>query len=88
MKIASVYALAELAREEVPEEIKKLYSQPDLKFGPNYIVPTPFDTRVIEWVAPAVAKAAIDDKVAQKEITDWDKYKSALVARVDSKKDN
>lgn len=85
MKIAAVYALAGLAREEVPEEIKKLYNKPDLKFGPDYIVPTPFDSRVIEWVAPAVAKAAIEDKVAQKEITDWDKYKSALVARIDSK---
>ena len=80
MKLAATYALAELATKEVPEEVKKIYGK-DLKFGKEYIVPTPFDPRLYVEVSMAVAKAAVKSGVAKKKITDWEAYKKELLAR-------
>ncbi len=77
MKVAAVKALADLAKQPVPEAVKKLYGV-DLQFGPDYIVPKPFDPRVMTWVAPAVAKAACEQGTARKIITDWPKYTKDL----------
>ncbi len=79
MKKAAVYALAQLAREPVPEVVAKAYNVTNLSFGREYIIPKPLDPRLITTVAPAVAKAAIDSGVAQKPITDWDEYKQNLI---------
>ncbi len=79
MKKAAVYALAELAREPVPEVVAKAYNVTNLSFGREYIIPKPLDPRLITVVAPAVAKAAIDSGVAQKTITDWEEYKQNLI---------
>ncbi|HAY32555.1 MAG TPA: NADP-dependent malic enzyme [Bacteroidetes bacterium] len=79
MKLAASHALAELAKEEVPDAVKRAYGGQDLTFGPEYIIPKPFDPRVLTSVAPAVAKAAMETKVARKEITDWDAYKEELL---------
>jgi len=78
MKLAASKALAELAHEEVPDSIRQSYGQPDMRFGPEYIIPKPFDRRVLLWVTPAVAKAAVDTGVARKPITDWDAYRERL----------
>ena len=78
MKIAAVKAIAALAKEEVPDSIRNAYDQPDMRFGRDYIIPKPFDRRVLLWVAPAVAKAAVETGVARKEITDWDAYEHRL----------
>ncbi len=78
MKIAAVKALASLTREEVPDSIRRAYDQPDMRFGRDYIIPKPFDRRVLLWVAPAVARAAVDSGVARKEITDWEDYRERL----------
>ncbi|MBN95615.1 MAG: NADP-dependent malic enzyme [Deltaproteobacteria bacterium] len=78
MKIAAVKALAALAREDVPDSIRRSYDQPDMRFGPDYIIPKPFDRRVLLWVAPAVARAAVDSGVARKPIEDWDAYHERL----------
>ncbi len=83
MKIAAAKAIAELAREHVPEEVKKAYGGRELKFGKHYIIPTPFDSRLISVVPLAVAKAAVETGVARKPITDWDAYKKQLQARRD-----
>jgi malate dehydrogenase (oxaloacetate-decarboxylating)(NADP+) len=83
MKIAAAKAIAELAREHVPAEVIKAYGGRDMKFGPSYIIPTPFDPRLIYVVSMAVAKAAIDSGVARKPIKDWDTYKTELKARRD-----
>jgi malate dehydrogenase (oxaloacetate-decarboxylating)(NADP+) len=69
MKVAAATALAELARQDVPETVSRAYGT-DFTFGPDYIIPKPFDTRVIQWVAPAVARAAVDSGVAQIEFDD------------------
>ena len=82
MKIAAAHALAELAREDVPDEVNATYGT-RLKFGPEYIIPTPFDPRLISWVPPAVAKAAMDTGVARKPIEDMEAYKHQLNARRD-----
>ncbi|MBN1501532.1 MAG: malate dehydrogenase [Spirochaetes bacterium] len=82
MKIAAAEALAELAREEVPEEVSKAYNGKKFTFGREYIVPKPFDRRVIEWVAPAVAKAACDEGIAKYPISDWDAYREQLKTRI------
>ncbi len=82
MKIAAAHALAELAREDVPDEVAATYGT-RLKFGPEYIIPTPFDPRLIYWVPPAVAKAAMDTGVARKPIEDMEAYKHQLSARRD-----
>ncbi len=68
MKLAAARAIADLAREEVPEDVLRAYGRKRLKFGPEYIIPKPFDSRVLHWVAPAVAKAAIESGVARDQI--------------------
>ena len=77
MKIAAARALAELAREDVPDEVAALYGARP-KFGPDYIIPVPFDPRLISTVPPAVAKAAMDTGVARKPIVDMDAYRQQL----------
>jgi malate dehydrogenase (oxaloacetate-decarboxylating)(NADP+) len=80
MKLAAVTALAELARQDVPESVSAAYSNKTFHFGPEYIIPKPFDNRVLLKVAPAVAKAAMDSGVAQIPITDFDEYRDRLEA--------
>ena len=82
MKLAASYALAELAKEEVPEVVKQAYGGVDIKFGREYIVPKPFDPRVLTHVAPAVAKAAMETGVAKNPIVDWDAYREQLLDRL------
>ncbi len=82
MKIAAAKALAELAKEQVPEEVANAYNVSNLTFGKEYIIPKPLDPRLITRVAPAVAKAAIETGVARRTIEDWDEYKSQLEARM------
>jgi malate dehydrogenase (oxaloacetate-decarboxylating)(NADP+) len=82
MKIAAAHALADLAREDVPDEVAAVYGT-RLKFGPDYIIPTPFDPRLIAYVPPAVAKAAIDTGVARKPIVDMEAYRQQLRSRRD-----
>ena len=82
MKVAAVKALASLAREQVPDSVRKAYGGIQLEFGREYIIPKPFDARVITRVAPAVAKAAIETGVARKKIEDWDKYVFQLEERM------
>ena len=83
MKIAASEALAELAREEVPEEVEAAYGGQRMRYGPNYIIPVPFDPRLVVAVPAAVAKAAVDSGVAQKPIPDMSAYKQKLSARMD-----
>jgi malate dehydrogenase (oxaloacetate-decarboxylating)(NADP+) len=82
MKIAAAKALAELAREDVPDEVAAAYGTRP-KYGPDYIIPVPFDPRLISFVPPAVAKAAMDSGVARKPIVDMDAYRQALRTRLD-----
>ena len=82
MKQAAAYALAKLAKEEVPESVKRAYGVKELSFGREYIIPKPFDPRVLTWVAPAVAKAAIETGVARKPIEDFDEYRRQLEYRM------
>ncbi|WP_417885202.1 NADP-dependent malic enzyme [Zunongwangia sp.] len=82
MKMAAVKALAELAKEPVPEQVNVVYEETKLNFGPEYIIPKPFDPRLISKVPPAVAKAAMDSGVAREGITDWDAYEDALLERM------
>lgn len=82
MKLAAVYALANLAKEEVPESVCKAYGLERIEFGKEYIIPKPFDPRVLTWVAPAVAKAAMDTGVAQKPIENFAKYRDYLESRL------
>ncbi|MBB1489869.1 NADP-dependent malic enzyme, partial [Oceanospirillum sp. D5] len=84
MKMAAVKALAALAKEPVPEQVNVAYEQTRLAFGRKYIIPKPFDPRLIAEIPPAVAKAAMESGVAQTEITDWNKYKDALRERLGS----
>ncbi|MEZ4798110.1 MAG: NADP-dependent malic enzyme [Flavobacteriaceae bacterium] len=84
MKKAAVLALAELAKEPVPEQVNVAYSETKLSFGKDYIIPKPFDPRLIAVVPPAVAKAAIETGVAKKTITDWEAYEDELRARLGS----
>ncbi len=81
MKVAAAHALAELAREPVPDVVLKAYELEHLTFGPDYIIPKPFDPRVLWYVAPAVAKAAGDEAVAGLPITDVETYRQALQER-------
>ena len=83
MKIAAAYALAELAREDVPDEVAAAYHGNRPTYGPNYIIPVPFDPRLISHVPPAVAKAAIGSGVARKPIVDMKRYQDQLKARLD-----
>lgn len=80
MKIAAVHAIAELAREEVPESVLEAYGGARFSFGPDYIIPKPFDSRVLLRVAPAVAKAATDSGCARKPITNFEAYREKLEA--------
>ncbi|MFC3080623.1 NADP-dependent malic enzyme [Phenylobacterium terrae] len=83
MKIACANALAQLAREDVPDEVAAAYHGGHLKFGPNYIIPAPFDPRLIWYVPPFVAQAAMDTGVARKPIEDMDAYRASLAQRLD-----
>jgi len=83
MKIAAAQALARLAREDVPDELDAAYGGQRLRYGPEYIIPVPFDPRLISEVPPAVAKAAMDSGVARKPIGDLKAYSRALGARLD-----
>lgn len=82
MKMAAVRALADLAKESVPEQVNIAYGETKLSFGREYIIPKPFDPRLITEVPLAVAKAAIDSGVATSPITDWDKYRDELADRL------
>jgi malate dehydrogenase (oxaloacetate-decarboxylating)(NADP+) len=82
MKMAAVHALANLAKSSVPEQVNIAYGQTKLTFGRDYIIPKPFDPRLIEVVAPAVAKAAMESGVAQRPISDWYAYREALLDRL------
>lgn len=84
MKMAAVRALANLAKEPVPEQVNIAYSETKLTFGRDYIIPKPFDPRLIVSVPPAVAKAAMESGVATHPITDWVKYQDDLYARMGS----
>lgn len=82
MKMAAVRALADLAKESVPEQVNIAYGETKLSFGREYIIPKPFDPRLITEVPLAVAKAAMDSGVATSPITDWDKYRDELADRL------
>jgi malate dehydrogenase (oxaloacetate-decarboxylating)(NADP+) len=83
MKIACAHALAQLAREDVPDEVAAAYHGRQLKFGPEYIIPSPFDPRLIWYIPPFVAQAAMDTGVARKPIEDMDRYRAGLAQRLD-----
>ncbi|MFC1542443.1 NADP-dependent malic enzyme [Pseudomonadota bacterium] len=83
MKVAAVHALAELARQDVPDTVLRAYGNESLRFGPEYILPKPFDPRLIEVVPTAVAKAATETGVARSPITDLDAYAQSLAGRID-----
>jgi malate dehydrogenase (oxaloacetate-decarboxylating)(NADP+) len=83
MKIAAAKALAALAREDVPDEVAMAYQGSRPKFGPHYIIPVPFDPRLISYIPPAVADAAVQTGVARRPIIDTDNYKIQLSARRD-----
>lgn len=82
MKMAAAHALARLAKEDVPEEVKRAYGDQSLSFGPDYIIPKPFDPRVLVWVSAAVAEAAISSGVARRNL-DMDAYREHLLGKVD-----
>ncbi len=83
MKIACAKALAALAREDVPDEVAAAYHGLQLKYGPEYIIPTPFDPRLIHYIPPFVAQAAMDTGVARKPIKDMAAYRDSLARRLD-----
>jgi malate dehydrogenase (oxaloacetate-decarboxylating)(NADP+) len=83
MKIACANALAALAREDVPDEVAAAYHGLQLKFGPQYIIPTPFDPRLLAYIPPFIAQAAMDTGVARKPIEDMDAYRAQLAQRLD-----
>ncbi|MCX6292725.1 MAG: NADP-dependent malic enzyme, partial [Sphingobacteriales bacterium] len=82
MKLAAVKALAELAKSPVPDIVNLAYNEKTISFGPTYIIPKPFDPRLLATVAPAVAKAAMESGVARINITDWDGYTIELNKRL------
>jgi len=82
MKLAAVRAIAELAKKPVPQQVSLVYGGENLTFGRNYIIPKPFDPRLIYEVPPAIAKAAIATGVAQHPISDWEAYKGELMDRI------
>ncbi|MCB0581449.1 MAG: NADP-dependent malic enzyme [Phaeodactylibacter sp.] len=86
MKLAAAYSLARLAKEEVPEAVKRAYGDPNLKFGPEYIIPKPFDTRVLVSTASAVAEAAIRTGVARRPV-DMEQYRENLRNKIDWSRD-
>lgn len=79
MKMAAVHAIADLAKQPVPDVVNDVYHVNDLTFGPHYFIPKPVDPRLITEVSAAVAKAAIESGVARRTITDWDAYKKSLM---------
>lgn len=83
MKVAAARALAELAREDVPDEVAAAYHGARPRFGPDYIIPTPFDPRLISFIPPFVAQAAMDTGVARKPIADMEEYRHSLARRLD-----
>lgn len=82
MKVAAVHAIAELAKEPVPDLVKEAYHDPDLTFGPDYILPKPLDRRLLYRVSPAVAAAAAASGVARHPIEDWNAYQTELRKRM------
>ena len=82
MKMAAVHALADLAKHPVPEQVNIVYDEVNLSFGKEYIIPKPFDPRLIYEIPPAIAKAAMDSGVATQPIKDWDKYRDELMERL------
>jgi malate dehydrogenase (oxaloacetate-decarboxylating)(NADP+) len=82
MKMAAVHALADLAKEHVPEQVNIAYHEKNIHFGRHYIIPKPFDARLIYKVPPAVAKAAMDSGVATRPISDWKAYEEELEERL------
>lgn len=82
MKLAAAKAIASLTKEPVPENVKMAYHDQRLAFDRNYIIPKALDSRLIVWVAPAVAKAAIESGVAHKTIEDWEQYRENLEKRI------
>lgn len=82
MKLAAVKALASLAKETIPEEVIEAYGEKNISFGREQIIPKPLDPRLIYYVAPAVAKAAMESGVAKNPITDWDEYEMQLKNRL------
>ena len=81
MKMAAVLALADLAKKSVPEQVNIVYDEVSLSFGKEYIIPKPFDPRLIYEIPPAIAKAAMDSGVALEPILDWNKYREELMDR-------
>ena len=79
--MAAVKALADLTRQPVPEQVNIAYGETRLTFGKEYIIPKPFDQRLIYEIPPAVAKAAMESGVAKAPIDDWDKYREELMLR-------
>ncbi|WP_372917825.1 NADP-dependent malic enzyme [Salegentibacter sp.] len=84
MKMAAVKALAELAKESVPEQVNIAYGETRMNYGPEYIIPKPFDPRLIARVPPAVARAAMESGCARFPITDWERYEEELLERMGS----
>jgi malate dehydrogenase (oxaloacetate-decarboxylating)(NADP+) len=82
MKLAAVYAIADLAKQPVPDQVNMAYNITNLQFGREYIIPKPVDPRLITYVAPAVAKAAMDSGVAKNPIVDMEAYKQELIKRM------
>jgi len=82
MKMAAVKALAAMAKEPVPEQVNIAYNETKLNFGPEYIIPKPFDPRLIAKVPPAVARAAMESGVAKSPILDWERYEDELLERM------
>lgn len=84
MKLAATHALAALAKEPVPAEVSAAYDNAQFSFGHDYVIPKPLDPRLIEWLTPAVAQAAMDTGVAQSPIADMDAYRKELRKRVEA----
>jgi malate dehydrogenase (oxaloacetate-decarboxylating)(NADP+) len=82
MKLAAVYALASLAKEQVPDLVNKAYGDSKIQFGEEYLIPKPLDPRLITAISPAVAKAAMDSGVARVNITNWNEYEIDLQKRI------
>ncbi len=82
MKMAAVHAIADLAKESVPEQVNIVYDKVNLSFSKDYIIPKPFDPRLIYTIPPAVAKAAMESGIAKEPITNWKKYEEELIERL------
>ena len=82
MKLAAVHAIAKLAKEPVPDMVVKAYGTDQIRFGREYLIPKPLDTRLITTISPAVAKAAMDSGTAKNPITDWGAYHGELQRRI------